>query len=99
MSSIYGICFEYFRRAALLEGGWGELVASLTTHGKLICYGAPVILEQFSTERQRFQAYMQDVPTIEQQLAAGEAKARTIATQTLGKVRTKLGYAQVTAGK
>lgn len=58
-----------------------------------------LILERFATERQRFQAYMQDVSHIEQQLAEGEAKARDLAAQTLEKVRTKLGYAPVAAGK
>lgn len=52
-----------------------------------------LILERFATERASFQAYMQDLPAIEQQLAAGEAKAKDIAAQTLEKVRTKLGYA------
>jgi len=58
-----------------------------------------LILERFASERQHFQAYMQDIPAIEQQLAMGEAKARTTAEQMLRKVRTKLGYAQVAAGK
>jgi tryptophanyl-tRNA synthetase len=56
-----------------------------------------LILEQFSTERQHFQACIQDVTAIEQQLAIGETKARAIATQTLEKVRAKLGYAQMSA--
>jgi tryptophanyl-tRNA synthetase len=52
-----------------------------------------LILEQFAAERQRFSAYIQDVPTIEQQLVIGEAKARERAANTLEKVRNKLGYA------
>jgi tryptophanyl-tRNA synthetase len=51
-----------------------------------------LILERFATERQLFQAYIQDSSFIEQQLAKGEAKARDMADQTLEKVRTKLGY-------
>jgi tryptophanyl-tRNA synthetase len=56
-----------------------------------------LILEQFAAERQRFQAYMKDLPAIEQQLAMGEAQARITAGQMLEKVRTKLGYTQVYA--
>ena len=51
-----------------------------------------LILEQFTTERQRFQTYMQDESVIEQQLAIGEAKASAMATFTLKKVRARLGY-------
>lgn len=58
-----------------------------------------LILEQFASERQCFQAYMHDTPAIEQQLAVGEAKARTTAEQMLRKVRTKLGYAQIPTRK
>ena len=52
-----------------------------------------LILEKFATERERFDHYMQDVAAIEKELAQGEKKARHIATQTLEKVRTQLGYA------
>lgn len=58
-----------------------------------------LILEQFATERQRFQAYMQDVSAMEQQLAEGEAQARVIAEQTLEQVRNKLGYTPIVAGQ
>ncbi len=54
-----------------------------------------LILEQFSAERQCFQAYMKDISAIERQLAAGEIKARIIADQMLREVRTRLGYTQV----
>lgn len=52
-----------------------------------------LILEQFAMERQCFQAYREDIPAIEQQLAVGEEKARDIAARMLHKVRTKLGFA------
>ena len=81
---------EALRQKYLTGGyGYGQAKQALLT----------LILEQFKTERQRFQAYIQDVSFIEQQLAMGEAKARTMAAQTLGRIRTKLGYAQVPTGK
>jgi len=51
-----------------------------------------LILDRFATERERFQAYMQDLGTIDQQLASGEAQARSLAQTTLAKVRERLGY-------
>ncbi len=51
-----------------------------------------LIMDRFATERNRFQAYMQDLSAIDQVLSAGEAKARAIAASMLEKVRTKLGY-------
>ena len=51
-----------------------------------------LILEQFTTERKRFQAYMQDLSAIDQQLSIGEAKADAMAVSTLEKVRARLGY-------
>lgn len=53
-----------------------------------------LILTQFSTERERFQHYMQDVAAIEKKLAQGEEKAKHLAMQTLEKVRSKLGYSR-----
>ncbi|MEM7383227.1 MAG: tryptophan--tRNA ligase [Bacteroidota bacterium] len=51
-----------------------------------------LILQQFAPARDRFDAYMHDLPAIEQQLATGEAKASAMAEQTLAQVRTRLGY-------
>ena len=48
-----------------------------------------LILEQFKTERYRFQSYLQDVSYVEQQLAIGEEKARSIAAHTLEKIRAR----------
>jgi tryptophanyl-tRNA synthetase len=88
---LYNVLTEEVQAAALrkkyLTGGYGY------GHAKKELLA--LILEQFDAERKRFHAYMQDVAAIEQQLAIGEAKARDIATQTLEKVRTKLGYAQI----
>lgn len=57
-----------------------------------------LILERFATERQQFQAYMQDFAAIDQQLAMGEAKATDIANKTLERVRDRLGYTRTAAG-
>jgi tryptophanyl-tRNA synthetase len=88
---LYNVLAKEVQTAALhkkyLAGGYGY------GHAKKELLA--LILEQFGTERKRFQAYMQDIAAIEQQLAIGEAKARAIATQTLEKVRTKLGYTQI----
>ncbi len=51
-----------------------------------------LILDQFAAARERHQAYMQDAATIEQVLAAGEARARALAVPTLQSVRAKLGF-------
>ena len=51
-----------------------------------------LILEKFATERERYQAYTTDIPAIEQQLAMGEAQARSLAASTLARVRSQLGY-------
>ena len=71
-------------RARYLAGGigYGEAKQALLT----------LILQQFAPARDRFDAYMRDLPAIEQQLAAGEARASAIAEKTLAQVRTKLGY-------
>lgn len=71
-------------RARYLAGGigYGEAKQALLA----------LILQQFAPARDRFDAYMRDLPAIEQQLAAGEARASAIAEKTLAQVRTKLGY-------
>ncbi|MHA7877463.1 MAG: tryptophan--tRNA ligase [Bacteroidota bacterium] len=73
-------------RAKYLAGGYG--------YGQAKQALLALILEQFKTERQRFQAYMQDSAFMEQQLAMGEAKASTMAAHMLEKVRSQLGYVQ-----
>jgi len=91
--SLYNVLAGEARAASLREkylaGGYGY------GHAKKELLA--LILERFAAERQHFQAYMQDVPSMEQQLAIGETKARALAAQTLEKVRTKLGYAQIPA--
>ncbi len=93
--SLYNVLAGEARAASLrqkyLAGGYGY------GHAKKELLA--LILEQFTTERQRFEDYIQDIPAIEQIFVAGEAKARSMAERILGKVRTKLGYAQVPTGK
>lgn len=51
-----------------------------------------VLLEKFSKERAAFDFYMENPDELEKILAQGEAKARVVAREVLGKVRKKLGY-------
>lgn len=59
-------------------------------HAKLALYDA--LLENFKTEREKFDALMADPAHIENVLAAGAKKAAPIADATLARVRKKLGY-------
>ncbi|MCU0317826.1 MAG: tryptophan--tRNA ligase [Amoebophilaceae bacterium] len=74
-------------RKKYLVGGYGYGQAKKELLG--------LIIELFATKRQCFQTYMQDVSSIERQLAVGETKARNLATEMLRKVRAKLGYALI----
>lgn len=52
-----------------------------------------LILEQFATERERFNYYTIENPdALEAELRAGEEKARSIAGKTIARVREKLGF-------
>lgn len=51
-----------------------------------------LIVEKYAEERKLFDHYMANVGELHERLAYGEAKAETIASQTLQKVRQKLGY-------
>ncbi|MEL6413050.1 MAG: tryptophan--tRNA ligase [Bacteroidota bacterium] len=72
-------------RQKYLAGGYGY------GHAKKELFA--LILDKFAAERQQYQAYIHDIPAIEQQLAAGETRARELAAPMLEKVRTQLGYA------
>ncbi|SKC06619.1 tryptophan--tRNA ligase [Dyadobacter psychrophilus] len=50
------------------------------------------MLEKFAEPRRIFNHYMENEPELEAILVAGEAKARAIAQETIGKVRKVLGY-------
>lgn len=78
-------------RQQYLAGGYGY------GHAKKALLA--LILERFATERKCFQTYIKDTSALEQQLVQGETKASVMADKTLEKVRTKLGYAPIAAGK
>ena len=52
-----------------------------------------LIVEEFAGPREIFNNYMENPELLEEELEAGEAKARVIAREVLQKVRVKLGYA------
>jgi tryptophanyl-tRNA synthetase len=51
-----------------------------------------LIIAKFSNEREAFNYYMSNPAELERKLQIGEAKARTIALEVLGRVRKKLGF-------
>ena len=51
-----------------------------------------MILDKFSDERKLFQNYIDNRNLIENELQAGEAKAREIGSVVLDKVRKAIGY-------
>jgi tryptophanyl-tRNA synthetase len=51
-----------------------------------------LIIERFAREREAFTFYMSNLPELDKKLEQGEAKARLIAREVLGRVRKKLGY-------
>jgi len=62
--------------------GWG--------HAKLALIDA--LLARFADAREKFAFYMENTDELEKQLQVGEAKAREVAHETLGRVRKVLGY-------
>lgn len=52
-----------------------------------------LIVKRFSKEREAFNFYMSNLPELNKKLEQGEAKARIIAREVLGRVRRKLGFA------
>ena len=51
-----------------------------------------LIVERFSTERERFDYYINNLEEIDKALAIGATKARKVAQDTLSRVRAKVGY-------
>ncbi|WP_417443500.1 tryptophan--tRNA ligase [Joostella sp.] len=66
------------------QGGFGY------GHAKQALY--ELILDKFSTERERFNYYMENLNEIDDILALGAEKARKVANETLKRVRSKIGY-------
>jgi len=59
-------------------------------HAKQALYD--LIIIKFATERELFNYYMNNLPEIDAKLQAGAEKARQVGSQTLNRVREKLGY-------
>ena len=51
-----------------------------------------LICDKFSTERERYNYYMENLSELDQQLKIGADKARLVASTVLGRVRGKVGY-------
>jgi tryptophanyl-tRNA synthetase len=71
-------------RAKYLGGNYGYGHAKQELH--------ELILQEFSTERERFDYFMQNKNIIDQKLREGAQKAKAIGLPVLQKVRTKIGY-------
>lgn len=59
-------------------------------HAKTALY--ELILERFASERERYDYFMENRQEVEDRLAEGAQKARSVAIKTLERVRGKLGY-------
>ncbi len=59
-------------------------------HAKQALY--ELIVSKFETPRERYHYYMNHLDEIDQALAIGAQKAKVVADEVLGRVRTKLGY-------
>jgi tryptophanyl-tRNA synthetase len=71
-------------RAKYLAGNFGY------GHAKQALYD--VLISRFSTERARYEELIRHPAELNRQLEAGEAKARVIAREVLGRVKNKLGF-------
>ncbi len=71
-------------REKYLAGGFGY------GHAKQELY--ELILEKFQTQREKFNYYMEHLEEIDEALAIGAAKAKSVADKVLQRVRTKMGY-------
>jgi len=71
-------------REKYLRGGYGY------GHAKQELLG--LILEKYREPREKFDYYMRETGELEQILRKGEEKAKDIAEEVIGKVRTKLGF-------
>lgn len=66
------------------KGGYGY------GHAKQALY--ELLIDKFSTERERYNYYMDNLNEIDKALAVGAAKAKIVADDVLARVRTKVGY-------
>ncbi len=51
-----------------------------------------LIRDTFAHERERYHYYINNLPELHRELEQGEARAREVAREVLGRVREKLGY-------
>lgn len=86
--ALYSMLANKEQRAAMrknyLEGNYG--------YGQAKQVLFELILDTFKEERRLFNDYMKHLPVLHEKLVQGEEKARSIARQTLARVRNKLGY-------
>ena len=66
------------------KGGYGY------GHAKQALY--ELLIDKFSTERKRYNYYMENGNEVDKALAIGAAKAKVVADDVLNRVRTKVGY-------
>ncbi len=59
-------------------------------HAKQALY--EVLIDKFSTQRERYNYYINNLPEIDKALAIGAKKASDVANQVLARVREKIGY-------
>ncbi|SDW07028.1 tryptophanyl-tRNA synthetase [Lutibacter oricola] len=59
-------------------------------HAKQAFY--ELLIDKFSTERERYNYYMENLEEVDKALAIGAAKAKAVATDVLQRVREKVGY-------
>ena len=51
-----------------------------------------LLIDRFSTERERYNYYMSNLNEVDRALAIGAAKAKVVADEVLERVRKKVGY-------
>jgi len=66
------------------KGGYGY------GHAKQALY--ELLIDKFSTERERYNYYINNLSEVDKALSIGAAKARLVANDVLNRVRTKVGY-------
>ena len=71
-------------RQNYVNGGWG--------YGHTKKAILELVLDQFSKEREAFDYYMNNLDEVDRVLLEGAEKARKVAHEVLGRVRSKLGY-------
>lgn len=86
--AIYGLIATEAEKTAMrnkyLAGNYGY------GHAKQELY--ELIIQRYAKEREAFTFYMSNVQKLDKKLEQGEAKARVIAREVLGRVRKKLGF-------